>query len=127
MSLPSILLSSGTVPPARPTSVGSTSISLTGVSQTDPAAILPGHQTTVGSRMPPSRVEPFPPRNGPATPPFLPCANHGPLSLVNKTSVFRSSFNSFRVRRTRPALQSTSSTQSPYLPLADLPANCGPV
>ena len=56
MSLPSILRSAGTSPPASFTSVGSTSISLIGASQAVPAAILPGHQAIVGSRMPPSQV-----------------------------------------------------------------------
>ena len=91
-----------------------------------PGAIRPGHQAMVGSRMPPSQVLPLAPRNGAALPPSLPFTAQGPLSLVKMTSVRWSSFRSRNVSSTRPTLQSTSSTQSPKRPLADLPAKAAP-
>ena len=78
-----------------------------------PGAMWPGHQAIVGSRTPPSKVPPLPPRNGPASPPFLPCVSQGPLSLVNTTSVFSVSFNSRSVSSVWPVLASASSIQSP--------------
>ena len=87
----------------------------------DPALIFPGHQAIVGTRTPPSSVQPLLPRSGPDTPPALPFEAHGPLSVVKRTSVFSSSFSRRSVSRICPTLQSTSSTQSPNVPIIDLP------
>ena len=48
--------------------VGSRSIVMAGVAQTEPAGIFPGHHINVGSRQPPSNIVPLPSRNGPAVP-----------------------------------------------------------
>ena len=74
-----------------------------------PAAMRPGHQAIVQTRMPPSSVLPLPPRSGVL---FAPWFTGPPLSLVNTTSVRPSSFSSLRTSSTHPTLQSTSRTQS---------------
>src|SRR4051794_18203630 len=107
-SLPSILRSVGTSPPAILTKVGNTSRLAVMAAQVEPAGTLSGHQARVGSRTPPSNVDALLPRNGPLSAALVP-----PLSEVNSTSVLPSSFSSRSVSSTLPTLQSTSSTQSP--------------
>ena len=124
-SRPSIFTSCLIFPPAKETKVGNTSVVPAMPADSVPGAMVPGHQARVGSRTPPSSVQPLLPRNGPDTPPALPLDAHGPLSLVNSTSVFSASFSSFKAPNTCPTLQSTSSTQSPYTPFLDLPAKSG--
>ena len=63
-SRPSITGSAGTLPPARATKVGSTSIVPATTSLLLLGAIFPGHHTRVGLRTPPSQVLPLPPRSG---------------------------------------------------------------
>src|SRR5258708_17900302 len=101
------------MPPASLRRVGRKQVFPETAGNTVRAAVLPGHHARDGWRTPPSRVLHFPPRNGPAVPPSLPFTSHGPLSLLNITSVFSASFSSRSVSNTRPVLQSTSSTQSP--------------
>ena len=81
--------------------------------QTLPALILPGHQATQGSRMPPSQVLPFPPRSKPAEPPLSFMISQGPLSLVKSTRVRSARPRLRSVARIWPTLQSSSSTTSP--------------
>ena len=126
MSRPSMTGVAGTVPPASETNVGRRSIVAATASLTEPAGTWPGHQARVGTRTPPSQVEPLPPRSGPALPPSVPLMSHGPLSEVKTTSVSLSSPCARKVSSTWPTLQSTSSTQSPKRPFWDLPANAAP-
>src|SRR5688572_33368444 len=126
MLRPSIVGSVGTVPPASATNVGSQSMFPATASHVAPAGTRPGHHAIVGTRTPPSKVEPLPPRSGPASPPSLPLLSQGPLSLEKRTSVLPSSFSSRSSSSTRPTLQSSSSTQSPYRPFFDLSRNRSP-
>lgn len=73
-------------------------------SETELAGTVPGHQATVGARMPPSQVVPFRPRKGAFTEPLEP-----PLSEVKTTRVSSASPNSRTASRIAPTLQSTSS------------------
>ena len=79
----------------------------------DPAGTVPGHQANPGTRMPPSNVWNFPPRSGPAEPPWCFFCSHGPLSDVNTTRVFSSTPWVFRAARICPTDQSISSIVSP--------------
>ncbi len=92
-----------------------------------PGAIRPGQENIAGTRGPPSQPVPFSPRNGPAEPPNSLNMHHGPLSLVNRISVFSRSPCSSRQRTISPIDQSSSSTTSPYSPALLLPANGGAV
>ena len=69
-STPSMGRSSGTAPPPRATAVVNRSMAEP-MAWTTPGAIVPGHQNTPGTRMPPSKVVPLPFRSGPAEPPWL--------------------------------------------------------
>ena len=66
-------------------------------------------------------MEALPSFNGPGDPPSCLHKSHGPLSDVKITNVFLSNPSDFNVCKICPTLQSSSSTVSPYLPLADLP------
>src|SRR6476620_334595 len=123
MSWPSILRLLGGFVPASAAKVGKKSSVAATLPHVVPAGIFPGHHITHGSRIPPSYVVPFPPRNGRAEPPAPPRASHGPLSDVKITSVFLSSFNSCSVSTTWPTLQASSSTASPNAPRWLLPLN----
>src|SRR5210317_547515 len=90
MSTPSIFTSPRSRVPASETKVGNRSGVPEIASHLVPAATCPGHLTIVGSRTPPSRVQPLLPRSGPDTPPFLPFDAQGPLSDVKMTSVLLS-------------------------------------
>jgi len=125
-SRPSITGSAGSLPPATATKVGKRSMVPATASLALLGAILPGHQAIVGTRTPPSHVLPLPARSGFALPPSAPFTSHGPLSLVKITSVRSVNFNSRRVSNTCPTLQSTSSTQSPNRPLAELLSGVDP-
>ena len=98
--------------PARLANVGNTS-SVLPSSCTTPGFTLPGPQKIAGSRMPPSRVPPLAPRNKPAEPPCVLKTSHGPLSDVNNTIVFLSSFSLRSVFSTWPTDQSISEMTSP--------------
>ena len=52
--------------------VAATSSEITGVLQICPPGMVPFQRARNGTRMPPSRVLPLPPRNGPALPPSAP-------------------------------------------------------
>ena len=54
---------------------------------TTPGLIIPGHHNIAGSRIPPSNVDPFPSRKGPAEPPCRSKSSYGSLSDVKSTSV----------------------------------------
>src|SRR6266850_4972092 len=90
---------------------------------TIPPLILPGHQAIAGSLMPPSQVLPLPSNNSPADPPAICLLSHGPLSLVKNKKVLEASLSRRKASITRPTLQSSSSTTSPYKPRALVPLN----
>src|SRR4051812_22540287 len=111
MSVPSILRSPGTCPPASLMNVGRMSISLVTASHDPPAGTFPGQSAIVGSRIPPSQVLALNPRRGALLAERVP-----PLSEVNRTSVLSDRPSSRIVSSTFPQPQSTSSTQSLYVP-----------
>ena len=103
-SRPSKIRSCGASPPLSFAKVGRRSMVVAISSETEPPGTVPGHQATVGSRIPPSQVVPFRPRRGAFTDPREP-----PLSEVKITSVSSAIPNSRTVSRIMPTLQSTSS------------------
>ncbi len=93
-----------------------------------------GQRTTNGTRVPPSKLLYFPPRNGAAgawSPSFstassrYPSSSTGPLSLVNRTSVFRASLRRSSVDRISPTDQSSCAIASPRGPIDVAPTNRG--
>jgi hypothetical protein len=77
-------------PPATLTSVGSQSSDAKISFLTVPGLMTPGHRTSIGTRMPPSQVESFPPLKG-VVPPSGNVMVSAPLSVVKATMVLSSS------------------------------------
>ena len=88
-------------PPPMVTSVGKISVTCISSLQTEPCSINPGQRRTQGTRIPPSKVVFFVPRQGRFTSSVSP-----PLSLVKKTNVFSEMPRSSTVSNMRPTASS---------------------
>ncbi len=89
------------------------------------ASIIPGHETTPGTRWPPSQVEPFELRNGEYAASGQ-VSISGPLSEVTKTIVLSSCPVASSSATSRPTMSSSSMIVSLYGCFAgDVPRNRG--
>ena len=109
-SRPSMAGSSGNPAPPSDAKVGSRSIIVVNAAQVVPDGIVPGQRARQGMRMPPSRVDPFPPLSGALLPP---CLGLQPLSEVKTTSVSSSIPRSASVSRITPVVASRCATAAP--------------
>jgi hypothetical protein len=109
---PSSVTPFGASPPAAATAVGNTSSDVTGSSNL-PGLSVPGHDTTNGTRTPPSYTAPFAPRSGVLRQFVTPTGP--PLSLKKQTSVCSVSLCSLSVVSSFPTASSMPHTIAPYL------------
>mmetsp|Transcript_21560 Transcript_21560/g.71301 ORF Transcript_21560/g.71301 Transcript_21560/m.71301 type:complete len:208 (-) Transcript_21560:462-1085(-) len=116
MSAPSMRRSDGRGAPARRRMVGKMSYVVTTSLLTRPASIVPGHETSPGSRTPPSHVVCFPSRSRPAEPPARPRTSHGPLSEVKKVRVVLRTPARVTASMMPPTAVSSSRSASPNRP-----------
>eukprot|EP00041_Stephanoeca_diplocostata_P028620 m.823676 g.823676 ORF g.823676 m.823676 type:complete len:327 (+) comp23403_c0_seq3:2394-3374(+) len=117
-SLPSKMRSVGRATPARLATVAKISMVDASSFVSRPAAIVPGHQTMPGTRMPPSHDEyALPPRSTPVVPPSKHSSMCGPWSLVKKTTVCSATDAALMELRICPTAQSISRKLAPHIPL----------
>ena len=83
---------------------------LIGTSLVEPAFVIHGTRQIHGSRMPPSYIQPLPPRSGRLLVGIPSLVDRPPLSDVNTTIVFSVSPSSSSLSSTAPTASSIAST-----------------
>src|SRR3954469_21524715 len=89
-----------------------------GVSHVLPAFVTPGQRMMLATRIPPSYIQPLPPRNGKFDVEYPSAVDNPPLSDVNNTIVLSARPSASNLSRTMPTASSVSSIIAAYTGLS---------